>query len=88
LPIWTESATADLGDIVLYIAQDSIEQALKVESVLIANAELLDSMPLVGKSGRAPHTREWVALPNYIIVYELLNGKPEILRIKHAATKN
>jgi plasmid stabilization system protein ParE len=68
LPVWTESADADLQDIVAYIAQDSIEQAFKVESVLLANADLLDSMPMMGKVGRAHDTRELVAMPNYLIV--------------------
>jgi addiction module RelE/StbE family toxin len=88
LPIWTESADADLQDIVAYIAKDSISQAFKVENVLLANADLLDTMPMMGKVGRAPDTRELVAMPNYLIVYELVNGKPEILRVKHAATEN
>jgi toxin ParE1/3/4 len=85
MPIWTESASEDLNEIVLYIAQESIEQALKVESVLLANADLLDLMPMMGKVGRAIDTRELVAMPNYLIIYELVDGKPEILRIKHAA---
>lgn len=88
MPIWTESADDDLNDIVRYIAQDSIEQALKVEDVLVSNANLLDNMPFLGKSGRISGTNELVALPNYIIIYRVENGVPKILRIKHAALKN
>lgn len=85
--IWTESADSDLQSIVAYIAQDSLEQAFKVEDVLLANAQLLSAMPMLGKIGRVAGTRELVALPNYIIIYRVVDNITEILRIKHAALR-
>jgi plasmid stabilization system protein ParE len=70
-----------------YIAQDSPQAALNVGYALTHTAKLLDTMPLLGKIGRATGARELVALPNDIIIYRLLQGVSQILRIKHAAMK-
>jgi plasmid stabilization system protein ParE len=42
-------------------------------------------MPMMGKPGRIDGTREFVAMPNYIIIYHVRNIEPVIIRIKHAA---
>jgi addiction module RelE/StbE family toxin len=87
LAFWTESAIEDLNNIVDYIALDSIEQAIILEDTIYQKADNLDVMPMMGKSGRIDGTREFVALPNYIIIYQIRNNAPVIIRIKHAALK-
>jgi toxin ParE1/3/4 len=85
LAFWTESAIDDLNNIVDYIALDSIEQAIILEDTIYQKADKLDAMPMMGKPGRIDGTREFVAMPNYIIIYHVRNIEPVIIRIKHAA---
>jgi toxin ParE1/3/4 len=87
MPVWSERALSDREKIAEYIALDSPQAALNVGYALTHTAKLLDTMPMLGKVGRIAGTRELVALPNYIIIYRLQNGMPQILRIKHAAMK-
>lgn len=87
MAFWTESAIQDLNNIVDFIALDSIEQAIILEDILYEKAAKLNAMPMMGKPGRVHGTREFVALPNYIIVYHVNSGEPVIIRIKHASLK-
>jgi toxin ParE1/3/4 len=87
MPVWKPRALSDRKKITTYIRLSSPQAALNVGQILIDTAILLDKMPMMGKVGNVPGTRELVALPNYIIIYRVANGVPEILRIKHAATQ-
>lgn len=87
MPIWKPRALSDRKKITTYIRLSSPQAALNVGQILIETAILLDKMPMMGKIGNVPGTRELVVLPNYIIIYRVANGVPEILRIKHAATQ-
>jgi addiction module RelE/StbE family toxin len=87
MPIWKKRALSDRRKIVDYIEQDSPQAALNVGYLLTETALLLDRMPMLGRAGRLSGTRELVALPNYIIIYRVVDGVTEILRIKHAATR-
>jgi plasmid stabilization system protein ParE len=39
----------------------------------------------MGRPGRAPGTREWVAHANYILVHDLTADQVRVLRVLHAA---
>jgi addiction module RelE/StbE family toxin len=87
MPIWKPKAESDRQKIIAYIREDSPQAALNVGHVLLETALLLDKMPMIGRVGHVAGTRELVALPNYIIIYRVVEGVSEILRIKHAATQ-
>ncbi len=87
MPIWKLRAEIDRQKIIAYIREDSPQAALNVGQILIETAAVLDTMPMLGRVGNVAGTRELVALPNYIIIYRVVNGMSEILRIKHAATR-
>ena len=87
MPIWKHRAESDRLKIIAYIREDSPQAALNVGQILVETAALLDRMPMIGRVGHVMGTRELVALPNYIIIYRVVDGVTEILRIKHAATR-
>lgn len=70
--VFDDQAIADLEGIYEWIAKDSPTAAKSVVQRLLSSIELLTSFPLMGHTGRAPDTFEWVVprLP-YIVVYQV-----------------
>jgi toxin ParE1/3/4 len=89
VPVWKAAAIADRKGvthcITPYIAQDKPRAAVEMGDLLVHSAEKLDAHPLLGRAGRVPGTRELVVHPNYLLIYRVVGGVPEVLRIKHAA---
>jgi len=83
---WTTPAAQDLEEVTLYIQRDKESVALAVAKTLFDAANSLDLLPLSGRKGRIPGTRELVVpgLP-YIIVYLVTEISIEILQICHGA---
>jgi len=48
-------------------------------------ATLLTHFPLMGYTGYAPGTREWMAHPSYVFIYKLTKDTVCILRVLHTA---
>ncbi|MEW5774653.1 MAG: type II toxin-antitoxin system RelE/ParE family toxin [Thermodesulfobacteriota bacterium] len=85
MPQWTPEALQDLDAIFAYIAADNPDAAAEVAEQVAEACGRLDVFPLLGRAGTASDTRELV-LPRipYLVVYQLLDGVPSILRVLHA----
>ena len=81
---WTEIAEADLDAIVMYIADESISNALGMDSRIRDRIRMLADYPELGPSGRMPNTRE-LSVPHdrCVVVYRLEDDSVNILRIIH-----
>ncbi|WP_037585344.1 type II toxin-antitoxin system RelE/ParE family toxin [Stenoxybacter acetivorans] len=84
---WSNAAHNDLNEIVDYIALDNIVVAENLSESLFNIAEKLGQMPYIGRNGRVAGTREFVAHPNYIIVYKVKLDELRILRVLHGKRK-
>ncbi len=85
--IWTEDATADFDEQLLYIAQDNEEAAQRIHTRLTEAAGKLGISP-TGRPGHEPGTYEKVVLGTpYIIVYQLSEEAPvvHVLRVFHGS---
>lgn len=85
MPTWKPAAIADRKRIIAYIAQDKPRVAIELGDLRMEKAGLLDLYPLLGSVGRVKGTRELTVHPNYILIYRLVDGAVEVLRVKHAA---
>lgn len=85
--LWNPHAVADRMAIMEYIAQDNPVAAFELDELIEAKAERLDSSPKLGKAGRVKGTRELVAHPSYVIVYQVNEsaGTVTVLRVLHTA---
>jgi toxin ParE1/3/4 len=78
----------DLEHLAAYIAQDSEQNALLVESRIHDSAELLSRLPGAGRPGRVNGTRELIVLRTpYLLVYCLQSDEIRILRVYHGARR-
>lgn len=87
MPVWKPRAVADRQAIARHIAQDNPVAAVELVDLLLKQARLLDDSPRMGRDGRLDGTRELVAHPHYVIVYQLA-GKPQqavVLRVLHTS---
>lgn len=84
LPVeWSEEAQLDLAEIQDYIEQFNTSAALALRETIEMGVERLPWMPFVYRHGRVSGTREYVAHPNYIVIYRV-GTTIEILRVLHA----
>lgn len=82
---WKAVASADLLEIVGYIANDSPDAAQALKNEIEAKANALVAHPKLYKPGRMKGTREMVVRPNYVVVYRETSTEVTILRVLHAA---
>ncbi len=82
---WKAVASADLLEIVAYIADDSPDAAQALKNEIEAKANALVKHPKLYKPGRMKGTREMVVRPNYVVVYREAPAEVTILRVLHAA---
>ena len=61
--------------------------AANLFELLTETVEKIAQMPYIGRTGRVAGTREFVAHPNYIIVYKVMLDEILILRILHGRRK-
>lgn len=83
--VWSEPAEEDLDAIVEYIAQDNLQAALDMDSLLRDTADRLILFPEKGKPGRIPGTRELIVHKNYILVYVTTPETVQIVTVLHSA---
>lgn len=87
-PRWTPQALRDVTDVSEYIRADNPPAAEKlINYILKCVNETLLAQPLIGKSGRVAHTREFVVHPSYILVYRTRGNLLEIIALRHSAQK-
>jgi addiction module RelE/StbE family toxin len=83
--IWAEPAIADRIAIYDYIESDNPRAAAALDERFLRAAERLRHQPEMGRLGRIPNTREWVAHRRYILVYELDGDLIRILAVVHTS---
>ena len=84
---WSTEANEDLNEITDFIAADSPVAAVNLSEHLFETAEKIGQMPYMGRKGRIAGTREFVAHPNYILVYQVKLDEIRILRVLHGSRK-
>jgi len=85
LPVeWSRFARNDLAEIQGYVEQFNPTAALNLRRSIESGVErLLPFMPHAFRKGRIPGTREYIAHPNYIVVYRVDADAVRILRVIH-----
>jgi len=83
--LWRPVAEADLDGIIAYIAQDDPVAAIDLGDAIDRRVAELPKQPKLYRLGRVKGTREMVVHPNYIVVYRIVRGYIEILRVLHSA---
>ena len=83
---WLRRALANLEEEAQYIAADNPAAAGRSVATKFAAVDRLARHPAIGRTGRAPGTRELVVSGTpYVIPYRVWGGALEILRVFHAA---
>ncbi|MFU8892970.1 MAG: type II toxin-antitoxin system RelE/ParE family toxin [Luteolibacter sp.] len=90
--VWSETALADLHDLVRYIARDDRQVAKRFGDLIVAKVQSLQAFPRIGRivpEYREDRLRELIMTP-YRIVYEIDDEMMTlaILRIWHGARGN
>jgi toxin ParE1/3/4 len=82
---WTFEAIQDREAIYDYIEADNPAAALALDELFAEQAGRLVNHPSLGRPGRLAGTRELVAHPNYMLVYDTVGHQLRVLRVLHAA---
>lgn len=82
---WTPEAVEDRRAIYDYIEADKPSAALALDESFSGKADLLIEHPGLGRPGRVVGTRELVAHPNYLLIYDTVGDLIRVLRVIHAA---
>ncbi|AOU92764.1 MULTISPECIES: type II toxin-antitoxin system mRNA interferase toxin, RelE/StbE family [Achromobacter] len=82
---WTPEAIRDREAIYDFIEADNPVAALMLDELLEQQAGRLIDHPGLGRPGRVAGTRELVAHPNYLLIYDVKNDLVRMLRVLHAA---
>lgn len=83
---WTSPAEHDLDGHCAYYEERDPEYAERLEAAILAAAGTLETLPYLGRLGVRPDTRELVLSKYpYIIVYEILGERVNILRVWHGS---
>ncbi len=84
-----QTALDDLEEIVLYIALDSKENAIRFHDKLIATTHKLSDFPLIGVAVPDRLLKKqgyrMLIIDNYILFYKTIKDEILIMRILHAA---
>ena len=82
---WRPAAEADRDGLIDYIVQDDPVAAIDLGDAIDRRVAELPKHPKLYRVGRVKGTREMVVHPNYIVVYRIVRGEIEILRVLHSA---
>lgn len=83
--VWSARSLADRRGIGAHLAAESPAMALRVVEELVVAGDSLADFPHRGRPGLSAGTRELVAVPPFIIIYQVLEDRVRILRLWHAA---
>jgi addiction module RelE/StbE family toxin len=83
---WTRTALRDLESLYEYIAMDDPAAAARYVDRLEEGVRLLRQQPMMGREGRVPGTREFVA-PPYVVVYRVRRAEVAVIAIIHSARR-
>jgi toxin ParE1/3/4 len=85
LPVlWRASARANLASIIHYIASESPPAARRIRVLIEASVLPAAEHPYLYRPGRVLGTREIIAHPNYIVVYQVMADHIEGVNVLHA----
>lgn len=82
---WTPEAVQDREEIYDYIEAENPLAALELDGLIAEKTLRLAEHPVSGRKGRVVGTRELLAHPNYIVVYDVAGETVRVLRVLHAA---
>ena len=82
--IWRQSARADLAAIVQFVAERNPYAARELKERIQSGVIPMADHPYMGREGRVPGTREWLAHPNYWVIYRVQLERIDIAAILHA----
>lgn len=82
---WFPSALADRRAIADYLSEENPGTALRIVEELVVAADSLADFPHRGRPGLLAGTRELVAVPPFVIIYDVTEDAVRILRLWHAA---
>jgi toxin ParE1/3/4 len=82
---FTKEALGDLEGIRAYIAVEYPDRAARIAGEIVHKCRILDSNPLIGRPGREPGTRELSTARPWVVVYEVGESGPVILRVWHSS---
>ncbi|MGL4860177.1 MAG: type II toxin-antitoxin system RelE/ParE family toxin [Enterobacteriaceae bacterium] len=82
--IWRQSARNDLANIIRYIANENPFAARRIKTLIEDAIQPTAEHPYLFRAGRVPGTRELVAHPNYIIIYQVSTDQITVLNVLHA----
>lgn len=83
--VWTRRAFQDRQSVYAFIGQDAPAAALMLHNVFEMRLKQLSTLPMLGRMGRKPGTRELVLHPHYLLVYDIRPDHIRILRLLHTA---
>ena len=83
--VWTGPALLDRRAIYDYIETDSPRAAAELDQLFTQAAARLLAYPHMGREGRVPGTREWVAHPHYVMVYEIAADAVIVIAVLHTS---
>lgn len=76
---------SDLDDVVLFIAQDNLSAAVRLEDHVHQQANSLADPNFPRRKGRKPGTLELVVHPNYLVVLQQTDTTVTVLNLLHVA---
>ena len=86
--IWTDAALDNLSQQLEYVADDNPSAAIRLETEIERQIDLLEEHPEIGRPGRVTGTRELViARTPYVAIYRLRQNVVEVLHRLHGAQK-
>jgi addiction module RelE/StbE family toxin len=86
--IWSSPALDDVEEAHRYISLDNPIAAKQLIDTIFKAAARLKDLPEMGRIGRRQSTRELVVTGTpYIIMYELGDGRVEVLCVMHGARR-
>lgn len=85
---WSLPAIADLRSAAQSIAEDNVDAAMKMATLVQDAVEYLASHPNIGRGGRLEGTRELtVSGTPFVVVYWVRGGGIQVLRVLHHARR-
>ncbi len=82
---WKPAAYDDRERIMDFIALDNPQAAIETDALFKKTADTIAGQPKLFKVGRMKGTREAVAHPSYILVYQVSDNTTTILRVLHTS---
>jgi addiction module RelE/StbE family toxin len=83
--LWTQQACRDRRTIFDYIRTENPIAAIAMDDRFVMASDQLSRHPYSGRPGRVAGTRELLAHPSYLMIYDVQEDMVRILAIVHTA---